>query len=292
MSFLRSLLNLQGNSISAEQINLATQFISSLTDEVKYREYGPAFEAIRSATISYALAEVALELELEDEGLRHCLVGANYGLQGDNKSYHNGNAESIGHCISLLLVQFDAVTLANQLDSDYKARYMISRLMGDSDNNAFAVREAVLMRATAIGYVCLSRSILEDPENLSRARMSRFALLASHRSDRVKEKFALHTFGKNSILVQLIADLYWTAQEDAISNPMAYVMHRELAKKCRKELSNITFNGVRGSDMKLKELAAIGDLRHSRAFEKLSKQYEAGEFDLELPQLIEACVMS
>ena len=263
MGFLSSLLGLQGNSITVEQINLAIEYISSLTDEDKYREYGGAFEKIRVAGISYALAEVAFALSLEDDAKRHCLTGAAYGLKGGNNSYSNGNAEAIGHCISLLMIHLDG--------------------------NTFVDEKGILEKATAIGYVCLSKHILENPGDSQRARKSRFALLESHKNLRARVNFTDSAFGKNSLFVPVIADLYHIAEESSTSNPLAYIQYREVAKSFRKELSSIAIRGIRGSEMKLKELAGIGELRHKKAYEKALNQYNNGEFDLELAHLVHAC---
>ena len=259
MGFLESYLGVKGNHLTTEQMNKALEAIGFLNDRQKYSKAAPEFEKIKHPSISYSLAEAAFALNLNDEAKRQCLNGATHGLRGDSKAYSDNSAEFIGQCLSLLLTQFK---LAKGLD-----------------------KTPIISKATFLSYIYLSKDIALNPSNSQRSRMSRFVLIHDHFDDMTKLAFRYALFGKNSVAIPYITDLYYAAAELEKHDVLKSVSYRQLAKEFRKELSQIAIKEVRGSEIKLKELAKVGEIRHQRAFEKFDKQYLNGEYNITLAQL-------
>jgi hypothetical protein len=185
------------------------------------------------------------------------LNGAIYGIQYPSSLYENAFSDSVGQCLSLLMIQFP-------------------------------IRNDELgIKITALGYIFLSRCIELFPRESHDSYRTRGLLFKDHETPMVVSGFVIDNVGMSTLVDPfIISDLYFASQ--ATNSP-----HRDSlqsAKRIHNELGDISIGGKDASDYSLSALAELGEKRHLLLFKSLEQKYKKGQFDITVEELQNAII--
>jgi hypothetical protein len=180
-------------------------------------------------------------------GKKALIQGASYGIQYPCQLYSNSFVDSIGQCFALLMTQYPIV--------DY----------------------AKAMKATALGYIYLSRCIEMYPNSAYDSYRTRALLFKDHENPMVVEHLIMENLGIG-ILVEpfIISDFYFTSK--LVGNPHQDAI--QCAKRIHYSLEDIAVGGKDADEYSLQEIAELGGRRHHSLFKALETKYKNGEYNL------------
>lgn len=180
--------------------------------------------------------------------------GASFGLKYPCPYYDTPFIDAVGQCFMLLLTQFPTVYLNPKVKS-----------------------------ATSLGYIYLSRCIELCNKQTFDSYRSRALLIKNHTSAIVWQGIIMENLGMGALVDPLIiSDFYFASQVPG--NPHQDAL--QSAKRIHQKLEDISIGGKDADEYSLQEMAEVGEIRHNILFKGLEKKYQAGEFNLNIDDLM------
>jgi hypothetical protein len=196
---------------------------------------------------------VAFSIKGDRETAKKAFIkGASYGVQYPCSLYPNALVDSVGQCLTFLMMQFPITNHENAV------------------------------KATALSYIYLSRCIELHPNQSFDSYNARASLLVFHATPSVAQRLILDSLGISFLSEPfIISDFFFAATLPG--SPHVQVLQN--AKKIHSNLDDMTIGGKDADEYSLNEMAEFGQKRHFTLFKKLEQKYNNGDFDLTMDEL-------
>jgi len=201
--------------------------------------------------IYYDFGTAFLNFDQDDLAKDALMKGATFGLKFPSVFYSNAFIDSVGQCLGILLIKF-------------------------STNN-----NKVNIKLTSLAYVYLSRCIELHYREAQDSYRTRGLLFNAHMNQMIIRHIIQDNLGADAFIEPfVISDFFFAAT--ATDSPLTQFLTS--AQSIHSSLQDLTVGGKDANRYSLKELAELGEARHSRLFKAIEEKSKKGLFDTSLDE--------